>query len=154
MGCSGLECVFCRIVRGEEESYTVYKGNGVQVILDKYPVSKGHLLVLSEEHYEGVQEAPPEVLARVWVVASALARIYRVHLGAPGVNIVTNSGATAGQVIFHFHVHVIPRWSQVRGFWSGRHELDRKEAEEVVGMLKPHITLVEEYLISLGFVEP
>jgi histidine triad (HIT) family protein len=148
-----LECVFCRIVRGEEESYTLYKGNGVQVILDKYPVSKGHLLVLSEEHYEGVHEAPPEVLARVWVVASALARIYRVNLGAPGVNVVTNSGVTAGQVVFHFHVHVIPRWSQVRGFWSGRRELEKGEAEEVLDMIKPYATLIEEYLITLGFSE-
>jgi Diadenosine tetraphosphate (Ap4A) hydrolase and other HIT family hydrolases len=145
-----LECVFCRIIRGEEESHTIYKGEGVQVILDKYPVSKGHLLVLSEEHYEGVHEAPPEVLMKVWVVASALARIYRVNLGAPGVNIVTNSGTTAGQIIFHFHVHVIPRWSQVRGFWSGRRELGREEAMEVLDMVKPHITLIEEYLISLG----
>lgn len=118
--------------------------------MDKYPVSKGHLLVLSEEHYEGVHEAPPEVLMKVWVVASALARIYRVNLGAPGVNIVTNSGTTAGQIIFHFHVHVIPRWSQVRGFWSGRRELGREEAMEVLDMVKPHITLIEEYLISLG----
>ncbi len=148
-----MECVFCRIVRGEEESYTIYKGSGVQVILDKYPVSKGHLLVLSEEHYESVHDTPPEILARVWIVASALARIYRVHLGAPGVNVVTNSGVTAGQVIYHFHVHVIPRWSPVRGFWSGRHELGREEAEEVLSMLKPYLTLIEEYLISLGFSE-
>jgi len=145
-----LECVFCRIIRGEEEGYTVYKGSGVQVILDKYPVSKGHLLVLSEEHYEGVQDTPPEVLVRVWLVASALARIYRVHLGAPGVNIVTNSGHTAGQVIYHFHVHVIPRWAQARGFWSGRHELSPEEAREVVEMLKPHLTVVDEYLISMN----
>ena len=148
-----MECVFCKIVRGDEESYTIYKGNGVQVILDKYPVSRGHLLVLSEDHFEGVHSTPPEVLARVWIVASALARIYRVNLGAPGVNIVTNSGITAGQVIFHFHVHVIPRWSQVRGFWSGRHELRREEAEEVLEMIKPHVALIEEYLIALGLSE-
>lgn len=147
-----MECVFCRIVRGEEGSYTVYKGGGVQVILDKYPVSKGHLLVLSEDHYEGVQEAPPEVLVRVWLVASALARIYRVNLGAPGVNIVTNSGSTAGQVIFHFHVHVIPRWTQPKGFWSGRHELSDEEAKEVLEMLKPHLTVIDEYLLSMGIV--
>lgn len=148
-----MECIFCRIVRGEEHSYTLYKGNGVQVILDKYPVSKGHILVLSEEHYESVHDAPPEILSRVWLVASAIAKVYRVHLGAPGVNIVTNSGETAGQVVFHFHVHVIPRWAHMRGFWSGRHELSEEEARDVMEMLKPHMTVVDEYLLALGLAE-
>ncbi|MDM7274524.1 MAG: HIT domain-containing protein [Thermoprotei archaeon] len=145
--------MFCRILQGLEEGYILYRGNGVAVILDKYPVSKGHLLVLSEEHHEGVQDAPPSVLARVWITASALAKVYRVELKAPGVNVVANSGGAAGQVIYHFHVHVIPRWESMRGFWSGRRVLGGDEAREVLEMLKPHITIVEEYMESLGLSE-
>ena len=130
------ECIFCDIVRGEVKAHIVYKGRGVVVFLDKYPVSRGHLLVVPEDHYEGVESAPPEVLARVWVAASALARVYREELGAPGVNLVTNSGALAGQVIFHFHVHVIPRWGPYKSFWSTRRELSEEEAREVMRDLR------------------
>ncbi len=141
-----LECVFCRILQGLEEGFILYRGKGVAVILDKYPVSKGHLLVLSEEHYVGVHDTPPNVLARVWLAASSLARVYRVALKAPGVNVVTNSGGAAGQAIYHFHVHVIPRWGPVKGFWSGRRDLSEGEAVEVLNMLKPYTAIVEEYL--------
>ncbi|MEB3774622.1 MAG: HIT domain-containing protein, partial [Desulfurococcales archaeon] len=102
------KCIFCAILEGVENAYFVYRRHGLAVILDKYPASKGHLLVIPEEHHEAVQDTPPKLLARAWVAASALAHIYRVRLGAPGVNVLTNSGRIAGQVIFHFHVHVIP----------------------------------------------
>ncbi len=141
-------CIFCDIVAGRAESYQVYRGHGVVVILDKYPVSKGHLLVIPEEHYEAVQDTPPRILAKAWVTASALAHIYRKKLGAPGAKVLTNSGRIAGQVIFHFHVHVIPYWGEG---W-GRHTLTREEAEEVLEMLKPYISVVEEYLKDAGLV--
>ncbi|MEM0366337.1 MAG: HIT domain-containing protein [Acidilobaceae archaeon] len=145
-----IKCIFCDIVRGVEKAYTLYRSNGILVILDKYPVSKGHLLVLSEDHYESVHEAPPEVTAKVWLTASALARIFRVNLKAPGVNIITNSGATAGQEIYHFHVHVIPRWEPLRRFWSNRHTLTEEEAREVIDTIKDHTILIDEYLQALG----
>lgn len=144
-------CIFCSIVRGEAEAHMVYRGRGVAVFLDKYPVSKGHLLVVPEDHYEGVHDAPPDVAARVWTASSAVARFYRERLQAPGVNVVTNSGSTAGQVVFHFHVHVIPRWEYPRGFWSGRHEITVEEAREVLEMLRGVEGLIDEYLSRLGF---
>ncbi|MCE4600376.1 MAG: HIT family protein [Desulfurococcales archaeon] len=139
-------CVFCRIVRGEIPAYTVYKDDDVTVFLDIYPVDKGHLLVVSNTHYESAEEAPPETAAKVFAVATAFARIYRVRLGAPGVNILTNSGRHAGQEIFHFHVHVIPRWRG--GGWRAllaRHRLTEDEAREVLGLLEQHLDIVKEY---------
>lgn len=143
-------CIFCKIARGEEEAYRVYRGHGLVVILDKYPVSKGHLLVIPEDHYEAVQDTPPRTLAKVWVAASALAHIYRVKLGAPGVKVLTNSGRIAGQVIFHFHVHVIPYWGTAG--YEGRRVLGREEAMGVLEMLGPHVGVVEEYLRGAGLV--
>jgi len=145
------DCVFCRILAGELPAYFVYRGRGVAVFLDIYPVSEGHVLVVPEEHYEGAHDAPPRVAARVFAAASALARVYRVELGAPGVNIITNSGRAAGQEVFHFHVHVIPRWrgGGWRALLSGRHPLTEEEAERVLSRLKPHAHIIDEYLAAL-----
>ena len=101
---------FCRIVRGEERAYVAYSDDDTIVMLDRSPICRGHLLVISRGHYEGVDSAPPEVVSRAFLVAAAVARYLRERLGAPGVNVVTNSGAQAGQVVLHLHVHVIPRW--------------------------------------------
>jgi len=144
------ECVFCRIVEGSEGSYRVYEDESVLVILDKYPVSEGHLLVISKKHFESVHDAEPKVVAHAFTVASAFARIYRVELGAPGVNVVANSGAPAGQVVFHFHVHVIPRWGRGPFMWGERHRLHSQEAERVMGMLSPHLRTVRTYLAEAG----
>ena len=143
-------CVFCNIVRGVEEAYRIYEDDVVVVILDKYPVSEGHLLVITRRHYRGVEDAEPRAAAHAFTVASALARIYRKRLGAPGVNVVTNSGRPAGQVIFHFHVHVIPRWHSGGPMWSPRHTLTPGEAERVTSRLKPHLALIREYLSRAG----
>jgi len=133
------DCVFCRIVKGEEESYTVYDDSDIQVILDKYPVSRGHLLVITKKHYEGVQDVEPPLLAKAWLAASALASVYRKELKASGVNVVTNSGRAAGQVVFHFHIHVIPRWSAMGSeFWGERRILTDDEAKRVLSMVAPY----------------
>jgi histidine triad (HIT) family protein len=139
-------CVFCRIINGELSSFKVYENNGFIVIMDKYPVSKGHLLVISKNHYESVSEAPPHIVAEAFKIAGGIARFYRKKLGVPGVNIITNDGSTAGQEIFHFHVHVIPRWIRVKGLFSGRSALTRKDAEEVYDMLRGLPEYLEGYL--------
>jgi len=72
------DCIFCGIIRGELPSYIVYRGHGVTVFLDKYPVSKGHLLVVPDNHYESIHNTPPLVACKVWAVASAIARFYRI----------------------------------------------------------------------------
>ncbi len=144
-------CVFCAILEGRLPAYYVYRGRGVAVFLDIYPVEEGHLLVVPEEHYESIHDAPPEVVARVYLAAAALARIYREKLGAPGVNVFTNSGRAAGQEVFHFHVHVIPRWKG--GGWRRlleRHRLTEEEAERVLEKLKPHTHIIDEYLDTLS----
>ncbi len=139
-------CVFCNIVKGKERAFRIYEDDGVVVILDKYPVSRGHLLVITKKHYESIHDADPKAIVHAFSVASALARIYRNHLNASGVNVLTNSGRPAGQIIFHFHVHVIPRWHSGGFRWGSRHELDEEEAKEVIGMLRPYIHEIDKFL--------
>ncbi|MEB3789570.1 MAG: HIT domain-containing protein [Desulfurococcales archaeon] len=140
-------CIFCRIIRGEAPAYFIYRGRGVSVFLDIFPVEKGHMLIVPDEHYESLHDTPPRIAAKLFTVAAALVRILRNELGVPGVNVITNSGRPAGQEVFHIHVHVIPRWHG--GGWRrlvSRHRLTDEEANEFIDMIKPYIHIIDEYL--------
>lgn len=105
-------CVFCRIAGGSEAAWRIYSDNAIVVFLDKYPMSYGHALVSPKEHYEDVARTPPQLVSRAFTVARALGAASIRYLGATGFRILTNAGASAGQIIFHFHVHVIPRYGR------------------------------------------
>ena len=140
---------FCLIAAGKAKAYTLYEDDYVMMILDKKPASLGHALVITREHYEAVEEVPPSLLVRAWLVASAAARYLRKLKGAAGVNLITNSGSPAGQVVFHFHIHVIPRWEAgpiVRGV---RHDLTEEEARTAQEIYKGLGDVIKEYL-ALG----
>lgn len=101
-------CLFCKILAGEIPSEKVYEDAYTYAFLDLHPVNKGHTLVVPKEHTETITETSDETLAQcmhtVKKVAIALESIY-----GPAVNVITNNGKEAGQVIFHLHFHVIPR---------------------------------------------
>jgi histidine triad (HIT) family protein len=103
------DCLFCKIAAGEIPARKIYEDDQVVAFLDIQPVSRGHLLVIPKEHSESVVEMPIEQLPHVFGAVQRLGRAVERALGAQGFNIVVNKGAAAGQVIFHTHVHVIPR---------------------------------------------
>jgi len=134
-----MSCIFCKIAEKKEQSYIVYEDEELMVILDKYPMSKGHLLVIPKKHYESLHDAPDHIVCKTFMVASRIAKIYRNHIGSPGVNILSNSGKVAGQIIFHFHVHVIPRWKKISSDpWKSRHVLSSDEAHNVITIISPY----------------
>ncbi|MEM4578343.1 MAG: HIT family protein [Pyrobaculum sp.] len=128
-----MDCIFCKIVKGEAPAWKIYEDEDFIIILDKYPASYGHLLVVSKEHHSSVIDAPTDKMARGFEIAIKLAKAWAA-LGAKGVNIVTNAGREAGQVIFHVHIHVIPRWGGPL-LWHGREEIEETKAKEVVEKL-------------------
>ncbi len=139
---------FCMIAAGKADAYKVYEDDQVMIILDKKPASLGHVLVITKEHYEAVEDVPPDVLVRAWLSASAVAHYLRKVKGALGVNLITNSGSPAGQVVFHFHIHVIPRWDPgpiVRGV---RHDLTDEEARRAQAIYEGLHEVIREYLQS------
>ncbi len=125
-----MDCIFCRIVRGEAPAWRVYEDEEFIAILDKYPATYGHTLIVSKSHFTNVLDTPMDLVARGFEVSAKLARAW-MHLGARGVNILTNAGREAGQVIFHFHIHVIPRWGGPI-IWHGREEIREEVAREIV----------------------
>jgi len=105
-------CVFCKIIEGELPSAQVYEDDDVLVFLDIAPVNKGHCLVVPKEHYIDALDTPPDVMAKVIQVAQKVGDALIKGVGAEGFNIGMNNKKAAGQVVFHLHVHVIPRFTK------------------------------------------
>ncbi len=103
-------CIFCKIAKGEIESFVVYEDDRVIAFLDIRPLSKGHTLIIPKEHYENLLEIPAE-LAKDLANAIKIVCEKLKRLGAEGFNIITNVNEVAGQEIMHAHIHVIPRYS-------------------------------------------
>lgn len=104
-------CIFCKIANGEIPSETLYEDEAFRVILDLGPAAKGHALVLPKEHYSDLFEIPEDVLSQAAVTAKRMALKMRRCLHCEGFNLVQNNGELAGQTVFHFHIHLIPRYA-------------------------------------------
>ena len=104
------DCLFCKIAAGEIPSATLYEDEDFRVILDLGPASKGHALILPKEHFRNLYDIDEEVAAKAMVLAKKMAVKMKDALGCDGFNIVQNNEETAGQTVFHFHMHMIPRY--------------------------------------------
>lgn len=104
-------CIFCKIANGEIPSRTLYEDDDFRVIMDLAPATKGHSLILPKEHYKNVYEIADDTAAKVLPLAKKMATLMTEKLGADGFNIVQNNNEIAGQTVFHFHVHLIPRYN-------------------------------------------
>ncbi|MCR5799660.1 MAG: HIT family protein [Lachnospiraceae bacterium] len=103
-------CIFCKLANGVFPTNSIYEDDDFNVILDNGPATKGHALILPKEHYRNIYELPEDVAAKAFVLAKKLAVQMTDKLGADGFNIVQNNEEVAGQSVFHFHIHLIPRY--------------------------------------------
>ncbi len=104
------DCIFCKIVAGELPAMIVAEDERTIAFMDIQPASRGHALVIPRAHCRDVHDIDPADLAAVAVTAKALAAKAVQNLGADGVNLLNSNGAAAWQTVFHFHMHVIPRY--------------------------------------------
>ena len=103
-------CIFCKIIGGEIPSNTIYEDDEFKVILDANPASKGHALILPKEHYADIYEIDEKTAGHAMQLAKKLAKHMTDVLKCDGFNIVQNNHEIAGQTVFHFHMHLIPRY--------------------------------------------
>ena len=103
-------CIFCRIANGEIPSATLYEDDDFRVILDLNPASKGHALILPKEHAANLYELPADLAEKAMGVAKKVGTVLSAGLGCDGLNVLQNNGEQAGQTVFHFHMHLIPRY--------------------------------------------
>ena len=102
-------CIFCKIANGEIPSTTLYEDEDFRVILDLGPATRGHALLLPKNHFANLFELDDETAQKAILVAKKMAGKMKAALGADGFNLVQNNGEAAGQTVFHFHMHLIPR---------------------------------------------
>ena len=107
---SDPDCLFCKIVAGDLPSTTVFEDERTLAFMDINPGTRGHLLVVPRAHSADLLEVAEEDLAACARTAQVMAQRIKERLGADGVNLVNSCGAAAWQTVFHFHVHVIPRY--------------------------------------------
>ena len=105
-----MECLFCKIVAGDLPSTRVYEDDRVIAIMDIFPATRGHVLVIPRAHSTDVHEIAADDLSAAAAVARLLAGRAVRGLGADGVTVMQSNGAAAWQTVFHYHVHVIPRY--------------------------------------------
>lgn len=107
------DCLFCKIAANDIGSVRVYEDDTVFAMMDIFPESKGHLLIVPKQHGENLFEVPDETLAHLVSVSKQLAAAAKKALNADGIKIAQFNGAAAGQTVFHYHMHVVPAYENV-----------------------------------------
>lgn len=128
-------CIFCKIIARELPGTIVYEDGDVLGFLDIKPVNPGHVLVVPKRHYVNIHDMPDALVGKVAIAAKKVADAI-LKAGARGVNIGMNNGEAAGQIVFHAHVHVMPRYGKDSfSLWVGK-KYDGNEREEVAGKIR------------------
>ena len=104
------DCIFCKLANGEIPTNTIYEDNDFRVFLDAAPATKGHCLIVPKEHFDNLEELSDDVASKVFPLAKKMMKLLKEKLGWDGFNVVQNNGEVAGQKVFHFHTHLIPRY--------------------------------------------
>ena len=103
-------CIFCKLAAGDIPTNTVYEDDTFRVIMDANPATKGHSLIIPKDHFANLYEMDEEVAAKAMKLAKKMAVHMKEKLNCDGFNLLQNNEETAGQTVFHFHMHLIPRY--------------------------------------------
>ena len=129
-------CIFCRIVAGTARSHPVWEDPDTLAFMDLAPLATGHVLVIPKPHWENVFETPAPALAAVMGAAKRVAHAIRATIAPPGLGVYQVNGRAAGQTVFHYHVHLIPRYDGISLDLHGRRRADRAELDRVAERIR------------------
>lgn len=131
------DCIFCKIANGEIPSSTIYEDEDFRVFLDLNPATRGHALLVPKKHFANLLELDDGLCEKAIILAKKMAGRMTELLGCDGFNLVQNNGEAAGQTVFHFHLHLIPRYKDdTAGITWKPGSTSSKELEELVALLK------------------
>ncbi|SFB95670.1 histidine triad (HIT) family protein [Bacillus sp. OV322] len=139
------DCIFCRIVQGDIPSTKVFENEHVLAFLDISQVTKGHTLVIPKIHKENIYELTPEIASRLFESVPQIAKAINQELKPIGLNVLNNNGEAAGQSVFHYHMHLIPRYGEGDGFgavWKTHtSEYTSEDLNDIASSIAQHISL-------------
>lgn len=130
-------CIFCLLANGDIPTMTLYEDDDFRVIFDASPASKGHALIIPKDHVANVFEISDELQAKAYVLAKKMAGVLTEVFNADGINILQNNNEAAGQTVFHFHIHLIPRYNGDGAMVSWKPgEQDKEALEKAIEKIK------------------
>ena len=144
---SNKSCIFCSIISGQQPVAQVYRDSNVLIIMDKYPINKGHALVIPIMHYENLLQMPLSEVSRLYSIVPTIAKAVVSAVKADGFNVGQNNGIAANQIVPHVHVHIVPRFidDSPDGKWPARKVAPYDDLKEIAEKIKDNITLVPHY---------
>lgn len=135
------DCLFCKIVDGSIPSTKVYEDEHVLAFMDIMPLTKGHTLLIPKKHHENVYDMSSEEAGQLFSVAPKIAESIKESFQPVGLNLLNNNGAPAGQSVFHFHLHFIPRYDQTDGFKATWQTKEKQYTSEIFAEYAEQIRL-------------
>ena len=131
-----MNCLFCEIVNKKKDAYIIEENENAIAILDVFPLSDGHVLIISKTHFTNISEVDEETWNQLLPLMKSVISKLKVVFQPQGFNIISNMGEIAYQSIFHLHIHIIPKYSKEKGFmWTAKPEL-KYNLDQVIEKLK------------------
>ena len=115
-------CIFCKLANGDIPTRSLYEDDMFRVIMDAAPATKGHALILPKDHAANIYELPEETAGKAKILAKKMAKHMTEKLGCDGFNLLQNNGEVAGQTVFHFHLHLVPRYKEDEPILNWSHQ--------------------------------
>lgn len=133
-------CIFCKIANGEIPSATIYEDELFRAIMDLNPASRGHALVLPKKHFADAVELDEQEAAKILPVSAKLGKAMKAALGSSGFHLLQNNGTSAGQTVFHYHMHVIPTYEETKAAVSFQaHSADSEELQKTAQTITDYL---------------
>ncbi|MBR1628898.1 MAG: HIT family protein [Lachnospiraceae bacterium] len=131
------DCIFCKLANGEIPTNSIYEDEDFNVILDASPATRGHALILPKEHFDNLYEIDEAVVGKIMPLAKKIGTKMKEALGCVGLNVLQNNGEAAGQTVFHFHTHLIPRYEGEKAILGWAHQtFSEEETQKILEKLK------------------
>lgn len=134
-----MSCIFCDIISRKREGHFIYEDTDHVAFLDKYPIDKGHTLVVPKKHQEKITDMSPQSVGDLFSQIPKIARGIMAATNADAFSLAQNNGRAAKQIIPHVHVHIIPRYSDVGAVWTKRTIPSSEELEDLAKNIRKHI---------------
>lgn len=138
------DCIFCKIIEGTIPSAKIYEDEHVYAFMDIMPVTKGHVLLIPKKHVENIYDFSEEDASLFFAAVPKIANVLKEEFKPAGMNLLNNNGAAAGQEVFHFHLHFIPRYDEKDGiqmaFETNESESNTESIQKVASALKDRLT--------------
>ena len=134
-----MNCIFCDILSKKREGHFIYEDENHVAFLDKYPIDKGHALVVPKHHYEKIIDMPEQGVGELFSQIPKIARAILAATQADAFSLAQNNGRAAKQIIPHVHVHIIPRYESMGAIWTKRTIPSFEELEDLAKKIKEHL---------------